>query len=212
MDFTDQKVKKFALLGMGGALAMAIGDVILLGQPVSGSYYGLASFGAMEHIGALRASLGSLLGLVASIFIFFGYWYLKTLFEPVNHRQSIILFIALCSTMFFGGAFHAGYYFLSPAVSGILPLAAHEKFIYHLVIISSLSAPGLMVGNFLFIKLSADERFPKWLRFCNPMALNVFYLGVFYFIPAPVGGYLKPTFVNMATASLFTICAVVKRK
>jgi hypothetical protein len=74
------KQQKFALIGIAAALTMAVADVILLGQPVSGSHYNLASFGAMEHSGALRASIGSLLGLVAAFFICFGYWHLKKMF------------------------------------------------------------------------------------------------------------------------------------
>lgn len=92
---------------------MALSDVILLGQPVSGSQYDISSFGAMEHIDFIRASAGSMLGLVASFFICFGFWYLKSLFQEVNQKLSMLLFISLSSMMFFGGAFHAAYYFIS---------------------------------------------------------------------------------------------------
>lgn len=206
------KQQKFTLIGIVAALTMAVADVILLGQPVSGSRYDLASFGAMEHIGALRASIGSLLGLVASFFICFGYYHLKLLFQPVHSRRAHILFVALCSTMFVGGAFHAGYYFLSPYVSGTLVHAAQQKFIYHLIIISALAAPGLMAGNILFVMLATDSRFPRWFKFCNPMALNALYLGVFYALPAPVGGYLKPTFINLATATVFALSWVAEKR
>lgn len=204
------KEQKFALIGIAAALTMAVADVILLGQPVSGSHYNLASFGAMEHIGALRASIGSLLGLVAAFFICFGYWHLKKMFEPVNAREAHILFVALCSTMFFGGAFHAGYYFLSPFVSGVLPHQAQEKFIYHLIIMSALASPGVMAGNILFVTLARAPRFPAWFKLCNPMAFSVLYLGLFTILPAPVGGYLKPTFVNLATATFFTVCLFIQ--
>lgn len=200
--------KTFAYIGIAGALTMALSDMILLGQPVSGSYYDISSFGAMQHIDSMRAALGSILGLVASFFICFGFWFLKKVFELVNQKLSTVLFIALSSIMFFGGAFHAGYYFiskpgLSPDSYNLIPQIVLNDFINHLELLSYLGVPGFLIGSILFFKLSLDEQFPKWLRYCNPLTLSFIFLAVFYFLPEPVGGYLKPTFLNLATASLF---------
>jgi len=210
-------MKKFALIGIAGALTMALSDVILLGQPVSGSYYDISSLGAMEHVDSMRAALGSTLGLLASFFICFGFWFLKKMFEPVNEKLSTVLFIALCSVMFFGGAFHAGYYFISnPGPSGeshnLIPQIVLIDFRNHLEVLSYLGVPGFLLGSIIFFKLSLDARFAVWLRYCNPLILSLIFLGLFYVLPAPVGGYLRPAFLNAATASLFIISLVVNRK
>lgn len=202
-------MKIYAYIGIAGALTMAISDVILLGQPVSGSYYDLSGFEAVEKVGQFRAALGSTLGMASSFFICFGFWYLKKKFEPVNERSATLLFILLSSMMFVGGAFHAGYYFLSqPGLSThgyILPQAMQDDFRSHLEILSYLGVPGFVGGSILFFKLALNERYPKWLRYCNPLILTLVFLAAFCFLPAPVGGYLRPTFINMATASLFAI-------
>jgi len=188
----------------------------LLGLPVSGSYYDISSFGAMQHIDSMRAAFGSILGLVAAFLICFGFWFLKKMFEPVNEKLSTALFIALCSVMFFGGAFHAGYYFisvpgLSPELPNLIPQVVLNDFINHLEVLSYLGAPGFIIGSILFFKLSLDARYPKWLRYANPLTLTIMFLAVFYFLPAPVGGYLKPTFMNVATVSLFILSLIAQR-
>ncbi|HLP53046.1 MAG TPA: DUF6796 family protein [Chitinophagales bacterium] len=200
-------MNKYAYIGIAGALAMAASDIILLGQPASGSYYDLSSFGAVEHVGELRAALGSTLGMVSAFFTCFGFWYLKRMFNPVNERSATLLFILLSSMMFVGGAFHAGYYFLSqPGLNGhgyILPQATQEDFRAHLEMLSYLGVPGFVGGSILFFKLALNERYPNWLRYCNPLILTLIFLALFYFLPAPVGGYIRPTFINLATVALF---------
>jgi hypothetical protein len=208
-------MKKYAWIGIAGALTMAVSDVILLGLPVSGSYYDISSLGALEHIDPLRAAPGSMLGLVASFFICFGFWHLKKLFEPVNRTLSTILFVALSSMMFFGGAFHAGYYFLANGgMNGeplnLVPQAVLNDFRNHLEVLSWLGVPGFLTGAILYFKLGSDSRFPRWFRFSNPLLVSGFFLGLFYVLPAPVGGYIRPTFVNAATATVFILSLKIK--
>jgi hypothetical protein len=209
-------MNKYAYIGIAGALTMAAADIILLGQPVSGSQYDVSSFGAMDHIDSIRADIGSTLGLVASFFICFGYWHLKKLFEPVNKNQSTILFIALSSVMFFGGAFHACYYFIAnPGVAvdapNLIPQVVLNDFRNHLEVLSYLGVPGFLIGTVLYYKLASNVRFAKWFRFTNPLIVSGFFLGLFYFLPAPVGGYIRPTFVNAATATMFILSLKASR-
>lgn len=205
-------MKLFAYTGIAAALTMATADVILLGQPVSGSYYDISSFGAVEHVSAARASVGSLLGLTASFFICIGFWHFKKLFNPVSNTLSTALFIALCSVMFFGGAFHAGYYFIAPTTTAPLLPAMRQNFIQHLEIISGLGIPGFIIGSILFFKLALDNMFPKWFRYANPLIISSLVLGILYVLPAPVGGYIRPAFLNLATALFFSISLLVPFK
>lgn len=197
-------MKKTAIfIGIAGALGMAICDMILLAQPVSGSYYDLSSFGAMEHISSSRAVLGSTLGLVCAFFICFGFWYLLQLFNRVSESVAILLFISLCSVEFFGGAFHAGYYFLSD--QRLIPNTLTADFTQHLEWLSYLGVPGYIAGTILFFRLALDSRFPKWFRFANPLIIHGILLLAFTPLPAPIGGYMKPTFINIGFAIWFGI-------
>lgn len=190
-----------AYIGIAGALGMALCDMILLGQPVSGSAYDIASFGAMPYISALRAHLGATVGLICAFLICFGFWHVYQLFKPVNERLAWVMLVAFCSLQFFGGAFHAGYYFISGS-HGLHPLLI-ENFTHQLDIISYLGVPGYLLGTILFIILSVNPGFPQWLRFSNLLVLQGVILAVFMVLPAPIGGYLKPTFINLGLAVFF---------
>lgn len=192
-----------AYIGITAALLMAVCDVILLGQPVSGSYYDMSSFGAVAQVSPERAAIGSAGGLFFAFFIGFGYWFVKTRFDAINPKLAALLFISLASVMFFGGAFHAGYYFVA---QGNLPVADHQ---WYLEVLSYFGVPGFVAGTILFYILASNKAFPAWYRFCNPLIVSAVFLVIFYFLPAPIGGYLKPTFVNLGTATFFLISLFV---
>lgn len=194
----------YAYIGIAGALTMALADIILLGQPVSGSYYDLSGFGAMSVVSMQRAQAGTLLGLVASFFICFGYWHLRQLFTPAHKAQAGLLFIALCSTMFFGGAFHAGYYFLALPESGPhINTATLQQYTHYLELISYMGVPGFIAGSILFFKLALNPAYPVWLKYCNPLVITILVLIPLYLLPTPIGGYIRPAFINLATAIVF---------
>ncbi len=173
---------------------MAACDMILLAQPVSGSYYDLSSFGAMGHISSIRAVWGSTLGLVCAFFICFGFWYLMQLFRNVSEKLAILLFISLCSVEFFGGAFHAGYYFLSD--QRLVPSVLIADYIQHLEWLSYLGVPGYIAGTILFYRLTLDPKFPKWFRYANPIVLHGILLLLFTILPAPIGGRLRSALLS----------------
>ncbi|MDB5283136.1 MAG: hypothetical protein JWO06_2211 [Bacteroidota bacterium] len=208
-----------AYIGIAGALGMAASDIMLLGAPVSGHEYDLSSFGAMAHVASFRAEIASTFGLVCAFFICFGFWFLKRKFEVVNEKLSMVLFISMCSMMFFAGAFHAGYYFISfpgmwVSLGEVNPIPVNilNDFRNHLEVLSYLGVPGFVVGTVLFFKLASDKRFPAWLKFCNPLVLCGVFLGLLYFLPAPVGGYLRPAFINLGTAVVFIASLLVEKE
>lgn len=197
-----------AFVGIAGALGMAFCDMVLLAQPVSGSAYDLSSFAAMPDISAFRASLGSLVGIVCAFFICFGFWYLKEMFEPQNSKLALGMFAAFCSVEFFGGAFHAAYYFLSGEHS-VRPDAL-ALYMSHLEKLSWLGVPGYLLGNILFFWFASNKKYPVWFRFANPLVVQGALLLMFTFLPAPIGGYLKPTFMNIGFAVFFFSALLVR--
>jgi hypothetical protein len=187
---------------------MAFCDMVLLAQPVSGSTYDLSSFGAMPDVSAFRASLGSLLGIVCAFFICFGFWHLKEMFEPGKPRLALGMFAAFCSVEFFGGAFHAAYYFLSG--EHFVRPDVLITYTAHLERLSWLGVPGYITGTILFFWFASDKKYPVWFRFTNPLVIQGAFLLVFTILPAPLGGYLKPTFMNIGFAVFFFSALLVR--
>lgn len=114
--------------------------------------------------------------------------------------------VAFISVMFFGGAFHAGYYFAGRALwQG--DVALYNAFIAQLQIMSYLSIPGLLLGTGIYVYQTGfvPNGFSKWLKYANLLALQALCIGVFMMLPVPIGGYIKPTFVNVANLLFFVI-------
>jgi len=195
-----------AYIGIAGAAGMAVSDVILLSVPGAGWESDMSSFSSLAHVSLLRMTVGPLIGLVCSFFICFGFWYIRQMLAHLNEKLSMLMFISLASMMVFGGAFHAGYFFAGRAVyEGNTIL--YNAFISQLEIMSYLSIPGLLIGTGIYIYLTGfvPNGFPKWLKFTNLLVLQGIFLGVFMILPAPIGGYIKPTFVNLASLTFFII-------
>ena len=202
-----------AYIGIAGTIIMAISDVILLSVPAAGWETDMASFSSLAHVSLLRMTIGPLLGLASSFFICFGFWYIKEKLSHLDARLAMVLFISYSSMMVYGGAFHAGYYFAGHALYAG-DTALYHAFISQLEIMSGLSIPGLLLGTGIYIYLlqSKANGFPKWLKFANFLVIQGLFLGVFMILPSPVGGIIKPTFVNLATLVFFIVNLNVKEK
>jgi hypothetical protein len=174
-------------IGVCGAATMAVSDVILLGTSYAGWQTDMASYTVLAEIPLWRIELGSMMGWIASFFVCFGYWYVSRLHRTHHPVYARAMFASLSAVMIFGGAFHAAYYFyaLYPTVAVMARLQ----------LMSYIAVPPLLLGAYLYDKLHVGHR----LRWANPLLLQAIVLLVFTILPAPVGGYLKPTFVNVAT-------------
>ncbi|MCW3126085.1 MAG: hypothetical protein JWO03_1743 [Bacteroidetes bacterium] len=193
-----------AYIGIGAAIGMAISDMILLGVPRAGWEGDLSSFSLLSQVSMWRIQIGTLMGWICSFFICFGFWYMKQMMAHPHPRLALIMFTSLSSYMIFGGAFHAGYYFAGAAWHAG-DMALYDACIAQLKIMSYVSAVGLVIGTSLYIYMLAftPNHFPKWLKFINLLVLQGLCLGLFSILPAPVGGFLKPTFINVATVIFF---------
>lgn len=202
----DQPDPLFAWIGIGGALAMAASDVVLLSVPGAGWDSDIASFSSLAHVSLWRLKYGPLLGWLSSFFICSGFWFVAQKLRHLQPRLAGIMFLSLSSMMVFGGAYHAGYYFAGHALYAGQQ-ALYEAFIGQLKIMSYFGVPGLLAGTGIYVYLLAalPNKFPKWLKFTNLLALQAIFLALFSLLPAPVGGLIKPTFINLASIAFFWI-------
>ena len=200
-----------AYIGIAGAIGMAISDVMLLGISAAGWEGDIASFNSLSQVSVWRIQVATLIGWVSSFFICFGFWYLREKMKHLDEKLATIMFISLSSMMVFGGAYHAGNNFAGMAIhTGNMEL--YQAFISYLQIMSYISVPGLVAGTGIyFYLLSAKANgFPRWLRYANLIVLMGSLLGFFSLLPAPIGGYIKPTFINIAFIIFFTLNLTVK--
>jgi len=206
MSISRQANPVSAYIGIAGAAGMAVSDVILLSVPGAGWESDMSSFSSLAHVSLLRMTIGPLIGLVCSFFLCFGFWYIRQKLAHLNEKLSMVMFVSLVSVMFFGGAFHAGYYFAGHALYSC-DAELYKAFISQLEIMSYLSIPGLLIGTGIYVYMTGfvPNGFPKWLKFANMLVIQGVVLGAFMILPSPIGGYIKPTFVNVATLVFFII-------
>lgn len=210
---TNKPANISAYIGIAGAVVMAASDILLLGVPQAGWEGDLSSFSSLEHVAMWRIQIGPLIGWIASFFICFGFWHIKQMFSFLNPRLSMIMFIALSSFMVFGGGFHAGYYFAGRAIHES-NITLYSYSISQLAVMSYAAIPGLVIGTGIYIYMLkfVPNDFPGWMWLTNPIVLQGAFLGLFFIIPAPLGGYLKPAFVNVASLVFFIIHMLVAQK
>lgn len=182
--------------GVLAALAASFFDVVLLGQPVSGWHYDIASFGAVEQATPLRVALGALGGMAAIFFTCFGYTGIYKRHE--QYRGSQMLFWSLCGMSVFAAVFHGGYYFL-PGQDTIPVFLHYTKRELCLLAVSVLSF-GCALAAAQRIFVLTPPHAPWWQKWFSPLLLYVLMFGVLYLLPAPAGGYIRPAFVNLGLA------------
>jgi hypothetical protein len=199
-----------AYIGIAGALCMGISDVILLSVPAAGWQSDMASYSSLAHIAFWRMKVGPLIGWVSSFFICFGFWYIRQMLAHLGERLSMAMFVALSAMIVYGGGFHAAYYFAGHA-EYVGQMDLYHAFIAQLEIMSYISAVGLVIGTGIYYYLLGyrPNGFPRWLKFTNLLVLEGLFLGIFMVLPAPVGGIVKPTFINLATLTFFVINLLV---
>jgi hypothetical protein len=173
----------------------------------------MSSFSSLAHVSLMRITIGPLIGWVSSFFICFGFWYIKQKLAHLNEKLAMVMFIALSSMMVYGGGFHAAYFFAGRALAdGHMDL--YNAFLSQLEIMSYVGVPGLLIGVGIYVYLLSrvPNGFPKWLKFANLLVLQGIFLGIFIILPAPIGGLIKPTFINLASLVFFVINLLVEEK
>lgn len=199
-------------IGIAGAIAMAVCDVILLGVPQAGSEGDIYSFTSLAQVSMFRIQIGSFTGMFASFLICAGYGYLNGLFSAFSTRLATVMFVSLAFYGVTGGFFHAGYYFAGVAIhSG--DIAAYFRYLLYLKLLADISAIGLLIGIglYVYILLYRQHSYSRWLAVFNLLTLQGIAFLVTYALPGPIGGFIKPAFINLATLSFFIIVGSIPR-
>ncbi|MBS1686234.1 MAG: hypothetical protein JSS76_15930 [Bacteroidetes bacterium] len=212
-DMKDDKPSPLPLyIGVAGAIAMAVCDVTLLGVPQAGWSADIYSFGALPLVSTVRIQAGALGGLVASFFICAGYWYLWQLLRSYASRLAFIMFGALVFYSMMGGVFHAGYYFAGSAIHrGDIIL--YFNYLHRLQLLAVIAGAGSLVGSltYAYIMLRCQYTYAKWYAAGNLLVWQGLALAVTYILPAPVGGFIRPTFINLGTVLFFMYLWIMQR-
>lgn len=219
----NQSVLRWAsLVGILAVLLTVASDFILLGKPVSAwnfmqlgteSMAGLEPWriasGTMLGVGALPLQLG---GLVS---VYYG-------LKPAGIRLAMIVLLPMAHALAMGVAFHMAYAFIgtgwnmlhvfSSSKDAGMEMMQQFAFYWNFVIYSIAAEICFSSAAFAWVIGKKKTLYPRWMMFLNPVFILLFLFPVIFLLPAPVGGFIAPAYLNLCSLAFFVLSFLVVYK
>ena len=206
------------MIGIIAALLTAISDMILLGRPVSA--YTFFEFGteSMAELAQWRIIAGTFIGVFALPFQIMGTVPLYYGLKSAGSVMAGVVFGTAAYALVMGVAFHVSYAYIGSGWSvnhdmGVGNSTVSEMMtrfdLYWKIIIIAVAA-GLLVSSvcYVFLVLTGKTLYPKWMAVLNPVCIFLVLFPLIILIPAPVGGYIAPAYMNLAALMFFVLALI----
>lgn len=196
-------------VGIFGVLLTLVSDFILIGRP--GSSYSFFKLGTESMAGfpQWRITIGTFLGILVIPMQLAG---LGPMYYSLKHSgkiKALIIALTTAHTLILAVAFHVSYAFIASGwklyyelgPGDIIALKMLKRFDYYWRIIIIIMAIELIFSSIFYsvIILRGNTLYPKWMALFNPMLVLIYTYLIILFIPHPVGGFVAPAFLNLAT-------------
>lgn len=203
------------LIGIIAALLTAFSDVILLGRPVSAYAFFKLGTESMAELAQWRIIAGTFIGVFALPFQIMGaiplYFGLKT----AGRTMACVVFGTAAYAFIMGVAFHVAYAFIGSGWSMKHDISTSNEIVskmmtrfdlYWRIIIVAIAA-GLFVSSvcYVFLILTGKTVYPKWMAILNPVCIFLALFPLVILIPAPIGGYIAPAYMNLCALAFFIL-------
>ena len=210
------------LIAITAAFLTVISDVILLGRPVSAYSFIKTSTQSMVYINDLRLLIGTFSGIIALPFQIFG---LAAVYYGLKNNGKVLTMVTIFTTahaLIMGVAFHTPYVFIGTAwkthynlgMADIFTSILMKKFDFYWWIIAVIILAELMISSicFSYIILRKKVLFPKWMAAFNPLFISIYIYPFIAIIPAPLGGFIAPAYLNISTMIFLILSTYVVYK
>lgn len=210
----------FGLLAILGSLGVAVGDMFLLGNPVSGKRFAELRIENLLHVTSRNMFIGHTLGVLVVPLIFFGVFQVYRALEPAGIAYALPPVLAMAYMLVVGAAAHACFAHLGGAMqfkersestedsAAVELVKQHQRLLYPLF--------GAFIATLIFSSLwfavvvwTQPTAYPRWVALFNPFFLFVGLGALERFLPAPIGGYIRPANGNISFAVFFVISTAV---
>lgn len=207
------------VLGIVGSLAVAVGDMFLLGNPVSAKTFSARKLDNLLHVSPRNMWIGHTVGVLAIPLVMFGVYQIYLGLVPAGRLAALVPVGIMIFMMVVGAAAHACFAFLGGALQLQRRLGAeagspvddlvktHRKLLRTLFVgfLASLVAGSIA---FAWVVLTGETLYPKWVAATNPLVLLIVLGLIEGVLPAPFGGYIRPANGNIAFAVFFAISTI----
>jgi hypothetical protein len=224
--YNTQKTAKFVLImgliGITGVLLTVISDFILIGRPSSSNAFFKLGTESMADLSQWRITVGAFLGIIVIPIQIVG---LATIFyglKSAGKIKAIIIVLTTAHTLMMAVAFHTSYAFIASGWNlyyelGTRDLIAEKminRFGYYWKIIIIIMSVELIFSSayFVFLILRGNTLYPKWMALFSPFCVLLYMYPVVLIAPKPIGGFIAPAFLNLATLVFFILSTITVYK
>jgi hypothetical protein len=224
-DFIVKKKSKTAALilasGLGGILGVSltlISDFILIGRPESSFSFFKLGTESMAGFPQWRITIGTFLGIIVIPMQLSGLVTMYYGLKSAGKIKALAVVLVTAHSLILAVAFHMSYAFIASGwklyyelgFGDVIALKMLKRFDYYWRIIIVIMAVEIIFTSIVYsvIILRGNTLYPKWMALFNPMFVLVYTYLIILFIPHPVGGFVAPAFLNLATLMFFIFSTV----
>lgn len=221
MEIKNLQVKKVTILstlGMLGVLITIISDFILLGKPNSAIKFFVFGTETMWDIESWRITLGTFIGVFALPFQLLGLFPLYYAIKPAGRFLPFITVIGNAHALLMGVAFHMSYAYIGSGwtlyhqndISKEITTKMIDSFSFYWLILLVIMSLEILLSSliYIFIVIKGKTLFPKWMAIFSPIGIILITFPILLAIPNPIGGYIAPACLNIATFIFFMITRI----
>lgn len=220
----SKKSKADTLLALGitamaAVLITMISDLILLGRPDNAYSFFKLGTESMANMAQWRITAGVFIGVFALPFQIAGLISVYYGLKPAGRVIPIVVVITNAHALIMGVAFHVSYAYIGSgwkiyyeAGSGnsfASEIIKRFDFYWKITIVIMLAEILFSSVLYALIILKGNTLYPKWMAVMNPLCVILVMLPVILLIPAPVGGFIAPTYLNISTMLFLSFSTTV---
>ena len=206
-------IRAMGLVGFISILLTIISDFILIGRPSSAYSFLKLGTESMADIAQWRITAGAFLGVIVLPFQTLGLIPLYHGLKPSGRVMPLIMVITTAHALIMGVAFHISYAFIGSGWKQYYEADFGNKitsesllrfeFYWKLLVIIMLAE--LLFSSIIYVAIIIRGRtlYPKWMALLNPLCVMIFLFPFVFMLPAPIGGFIAPAYLNITTLVFF---------
>lgn len=206
------------LVGVLGVLLTLVSDFILIGRPVSSYSFFKLGTESMAAFPQWRITIGTFLGILVIPMQLAGLLPMYYSLKFAGKVKALIVVLINAHTLILAVAFHVSYAFIASGwklyyeigAGDAIALKLLKRFNYYWKILIIIMTIELLFSSIFYavIILRGKTLYPKWMALFSPIFVLGYTYLIILFIPHPVGGFVAPAFLNLATL-IFLILSTV---
>lgn len=211
-------ILNLGLVGIIATVLTIISDFILLGKPNSAYNYFKLGTETMATIPQFRITLGTFIGVIMIPFQIAGIIAIYFGLKPGGKIPSIFVVILMIHASIMGVAFHISYGYIGTMwrfyYKNANPLTVIHEFNYYWELLLIIITIEVTIASiiYVFLILKRKTLYPKWLIFFNPFCIVFYTYFIILSMPYPIGGFLGPAFLNLATLVFLTVTTLTAKR